>query len=154
MKVSFGADERLPVIEAAKSHLEEMGHAVIWHGPAPGQTDPWPEIASQVARDLTSSRADQGILFCWTGTGVSMAANKVPGVRAALCVDAEAARGARLWNNANVLCMSLRLATETIAREILEMWFATNYKPNPIDDACLAQIEELDRARMEAGKHV
>ncbi len=99
---------------------------------------------------MAGGDADEGILFCWTGTGVSMAANKVPGVRAALCVDAETARGARLWNNANVLCMSLRNTSEVIAGEILEAWFKTQYQPNPTDDACLAQIEALDASRRES----
>lgn len=83
------------------------------------------------------------MLFCWTGTGVSIAANKVPGVRAALCGDAETARSARAWNDANVLCLSLRTTTETLAKEILDAWFdalpdhseAENvYKVNAIDE--------------------
>jgi len=75
-----------------------------------------------------------------------MAANKVPGVRAALCDDAETARGARLWNKANVLCMSLRRTSEVIAQEIMDKWFETKYQPNPEDDTCIAQIEEIERA--------
>ena len=75
---------------------------------------------------MSEGRCEQGILFCWTGTGVSMAANKVPGVRAALCSDAETAKGARLWNDANVLCMSLRLASPEVAGEILDAWSASN----------------------------
>jgi ribose 5-phosphate isomerase B len=74
-----------------------------------------------------------------------MAANKVPGIRAALCDDAETARGARLWNKANVLCMSLRRTSEVIAEEILDKWFGTEYQPNQEDDACLAQIDEIER---------
>jgi ribose 5-phosphate isomerase B len=87
------------------------------------------------------------VLFCWTGTGVSIAANKVPGVRAALCADAETARGARLWNDANVLCLSIRTTTVALAEEILTTWFATHYQPNPTDDACLSQIAALDDLR-------
>ncbi len=79
---------------------------------SPEGTDPWPEVARKVGEDVAEGRAEEGILFCWTGTGVSIAANKVAGVRAALCVDAETARGARLWNNANVLCLSMRLTSE------------------------------------------
>ena len=96
---------------------------------------------------MVAGRAEEGILFCWTGTGVSIAANKVPGIRAALCGDAETARGARLWNNANVLCLSMRATSEVIAREILDAWFSHAYEPNPTDEACLAEIEALDRAR-------
>lgn len=85
----------------------------------------WPEVACAVGERVASGACDQGILFCWTGTGVSMAANKVPGVRAALCPDPETGRGARKWNDANVLCMSLRLTSETVAKEILDAWFET-----------------------------
>ncbi|MGA9190091.1 MAG: RpiB/LacA/LacB family sugar-phosphate isomerase, partial [Anaerolineales bacterium] len=91
-------------------------------------------------------QAAEGILFCWTGTGVSLAANKVPGIRAALCADAETARGARLWNNANILCLSLRLTSLPVAKEILDSWFETTYQPNPDDDACLAAVNALDLA--------
>jgi ribose 5-phosphate isomerase B len=93
---------------------------------------------------VAEGRADEGILFCWTGTGVCLAANKVSGIRAALCDDAETARGARLWDNANVLCLSLRRTSEVVAKEILEMWFSTSYKPNPEDDAALAELEALE----------
>jgi ribose 5-phosphate isomerase B len=79
-----------------------------------------------------------------------MAANKVPGVRAALCADAETARGARLWNNTNVLCMSLRRTKPALAEEILERWFGTSYQPNPTDGACLEQIGELDKSRLQS----
>ena len=103
------------------------------------------EYTRQVAEAVASGEADEGILFCWTGTGVSLAANKVPGIRAALCDDAETARGARLWNKANVLCMSLRRTSEVVAEEILDKWFETEYQPNEEDDTCLAQVEELER---------
>ncbi|HKJ27364.1 MAG TPA: RpiB/LacA/LacB family sugar-phosphate isomerase [Anaerolineales bacterium] len=144
MKIAIGADERLNVVERALELLEGYGHEITWYGPETGETEPWPQVARQVAEDVASERADEGILFCWTGTGVSMAANKVAGVRAALCTDAETARGARLWNNANVLCISMRLTTEIVLEEILTAWFDTAYQPNPTDDACLAIIEELD----------
>jgi ribose 5-phosphate isomerase B len=101
-------------------------------------------VARAVAEAVASGAADEGILFCWTGTGVSLAANKVPGIRAALCDDAETARGARLWNNANVLCLSLRRTSEVVAKEILDTWFNTSFEPNETDNACLAQVEELD----------
>jgi ribose 5-phosphate isomerase B len=149
MKLSVGADERLHVVDTVLEWLEEQGHQVQWYGPDKGETQPWPQVARQVAEDVAEGRAEEGILYCWTGTGVSMAANKVPGVRAALCADAETARGARLWNNANVLCMSLRLTSETVAKEILESWFDTQYQPNPTDDACLLMIDELDRKRSQ-----
>jgi ribose 5-phosphate isomerase B len=144
MVISIGADERLPVVEAALQYLSELGHTAVWHGPDPGGTDPWPAVARQVAEDVTGGAAEEGILFCWTGTGVCMAANKVPGVRAALCVDAETARGARLWNNANIICLSMRLTSEPIVREILKTWFETGYRPNPTDDVRLDLLEQID----------
>ncbi len=147
MKLSIGADERLTAVEAALEILEERGHQTTWYGPEAEGTVPWPQVARQVAEDVAEGRAEEGILFCWTGTGVSMAANKVPGVRAALCVDAETARGARLWNNANVLCISMRLTSEIILEEILDAWFETQYVPNETDEACLIMIDELDDQR-------
>jgi len=146
LKLSVGADERNHVVDWALDYLKNKGYDVTWHGPDSSETVPWPQVGRSVAEDVVSDRADEGILFCWTGTGVSLAANKVPGIRAALCVDAETARGARLWNNANIICMSLRLASEAVAEEILKAWFSTTYEPNPEDDACLAQIESLEEA--------
>lgn len=151
MKISIGADERLPVVETAITELQARGHTVQWYGPAPEVTDPWPAVARAVAEDVSSGRADEGIVMCWTGTGVSIAANKVPGVRAALCADAETARGARLWNNANVLALSMRRTSDAVLKEILEAWFGTTYEPNPTDDACLALIDQLDREREASG---
>ena len=145
MVISIGADERLPVVEAALGFLTEHGHTAVWHGPDSGETDLWPAVARQVAEEVADGRADEGILFCWTGTGVSMAANKVPGIRAALCSDAETARGARLWNNANVICLSMRSTSDAVLKEILSSWFETHYQPNPTDDACLALVDSLEQ---------
>lgn len=147
MIISVGADERLTVVEAALEILEERGDTVTYYGPEEEGTQPWPQVARQVAEDVAHGRAEEGLLFCWTGTGVSMAANKVPGVRAALCFDAEIARGARLWNNANVLCISMRLTSEIMLEEIIEAWFETQYIPNETDEACLLMIDELDDNR-------
>ena len=97
-----------------------------------------------MAEAVASGAADEGILFCWTGTGVSIAANKVPGIRAALCDDAETARGARLWNDANVLCLSLRRTGEIMAKEILDMWFDTSFIPNDTDNTCLDQLRNYE----------
>ena len=143
MKISVGADERLHIVDVALDYLKEKGHEVVWYGPEKGETQPWPDIARRVALDVQSAEADEGILFCWTGTGVSIAANKFKGIRAALCDDAETARGARLWNNANVLCMSMRRTSEVILREILDMWFNISYEPNETDDACLRIVDEI-----------
>jgi ribose 5-phosphate isomerase B len=144
MKIVIGADEKLSVVNAAIAYLEKNNHPYAWYGPDEGVTTPWPLVARQVAEDVVSGKAEQGILFCWTGTGVSIAANKIPGIRAALCFDAETARGARLWNKANVLCLSMRLTTEIVVVEILDAWFNTEYTPNPIDDACLATLAAIE----------
>ena len=146
MKLAIGSDERTALTDAVVKTLEDGGHTLTLFGPLAGEPSSWPGVARQVAEDVVGGVVDEGILFCWTGTGVSIAANKVPGGRAALCVDAETARGARLWNDANVLCLSSRMTSEPMAKEILEAWFSTSYQPNPEDDACLAQLEEIEAA--------
>jgi ribose 5-phosphate isomerase B len=147
MKISIGADEKLSVVKAALAYLDEKEIPYNWHGPEEGDTTPWPQVARLVAEDVASGKAEQGILFCWTGTGVSIAANKISGIRAALCFDSETARGARLWNKANVLCLSMRLTTEIVVEEILDAWFKTGYIPNPTDDACLTLLDEIEGDR-------
>lgn len=147
MKISFGVDMRLNVVDKIFQILREQNHELMYYGPEKGDILPWPQIARQVAEDVAAGRSEEGILLCWTGTGVSIAANKVPGVRAALCFDAETARGARMWNDANVLCLSMRLTSEIMAEEILEKWFATKFVPNETDSACLAMVDELDGLR-------
>lgn len=150
MKLAVGSDEQTHLTDSMVQLLREAGHELVLVGPLKGEKQYWPYVAQSVAEQVASGDADQGILFCWTGTGVSLAANKVQGIRAALCRDAETARGARLWNNANVLCLSLRATSEVIAREILDAWFGTEYKPNEEDDACLSQVAEIERRHMGA----
>lgn len=145
MKVAIGSDEKTHLTDAVVEEVKLRGHEVELFGPLAGREQYWPEVAREAAESVAAGRNDEAILFCWTGTGISLAANKVPGIRAALCGDAETARGARLWNNANALCMSLRATSEVVAKEILESWFDTAYRPNEEDDACLAQIEALER---------
>jgi ribose 5-phosphate isomerase B len=145
MRLSVGSDMDMHVARVVFDKLREQGHEVVVYGPLADQAILWPEVARRVAEDVAAARADEGVLFCWTGTGVSLAANKVPGIRAALCDDAETARGARLWNKANVLCMSLRRTSEVVAEEILQKWFETEYRPNQEDDTCLAQVEAIER---------
>lgn len=145
--IAIGSDEKTHVTDAVVAYLKEHGFEVETVGPLHGEAATWPDVARRVAQSVASGEADQGVLFCWTGTGVSIAANKIRGVRAALCDDAETARGARLWNDANVLCLSLRRTSEIMVKEILETWFDTDYQPNEEDDACLAALAEIDRAR-------
>ncbi len=120
MRVAFGTDETTPVTDELKEELVRLGHAVLV------VADPlrWADAGRAVGEAVASGQADVGIAFCYTGTGVSMAANKVPGVRAALCGDVETARGARQWNDANVLALSLRLTTAELGRELIEAFFA------------------------------
>jgi ribose 5-phosphate isomerase B len=144
MRLAIGSDERTHLTDQVVQRLLNENHDLILFGPLANSKSAWPEVARLVGEAVVSGDADEGILFCWTGTGVSIAANKIPGIRAALCDDAETARGARLWNNANVLCLSLRRISDVLAEEILESWFATKYEPNPADDACLSQIDQLE----------
>jgi len=145
MKLAIGSDERTHLTDVVIDKVKELGHEILLFGPLAGEQEYWPEVARQVAESVTGGAADEGILFCWTGTGISLAANKIPGIRAALCGDAETARGARLWNDANILCMSLRATSEVIAGEILDTWFSIAYKPNEVDDTCLRQVNELEK---------
>ncbi|MBI4507315.1 MAG: RpiB/LacA/LacB family sugar-phosphate isomerase [Chloroflexi bacterium] len=144
MRVAVGSDERLEVTDAVVVDLQRRGHEVRLFGPLAGGAEPWPDVARAVAEEVASGGCDEGVLFCWTGTGVSIAANKVPGIRAALCADAETARGARIWNHANVLAMSLRLTTPALAKEMLDAWFST--PPAPDEAACVAKVAEIERA--------
>lgn len=144
MKLVVGSDEKTHLTDAVLADLGARGHELILVGPLAGEQVQWPAVARQVAEAVAQGEAEEGILFCWTGTGVSLAANKVRGIRAALCDDAETSRGARLWNDANVLCLSLRRTSEVMAAEILESWFGTSYRSNPEDDACLAAVRDLE----------
>ena len=148
MKIALGSDERLSVTDVVAEELRRRGHDVALVGPPAGEELQWADVAEQVGRRVASGEAEQGVLFCWTGTGVSMAANKVPGVRAALCGDAETARGARRWNDANVLCMSLRATSEVVAKEILDGWFEA--QPDPSEAANIKKVRDLDRQRQES----
>jgi ribose 5-phosphate isomerase B len=125
VRIAFGTDEETALTAAIADHLAEAGHEVVWLG----RGVPWTEVGQAVAEAVAGGEADTGVVCCWTGTGVSMAANKVPGVRAALCTDAETARGARRWNDANVLALSLRLTSPELAREMLEAFLTT-----PVDE--------------------
>ncbi len=121
MRIAVGTDTVNDVSEAIIAELREAGHEVI----DAGQGAPWPEVGRRVGEAVAQGQADTGIACCWTGTGVSIAANKVPGVRAALCTDAETARGARAWNDANVLALGLRLTSEAVAKEIVEAFLTS-----------------------------
>src|SRR5438132_13184098 len=139
MKIAVGSDERTPVTDSVVDHLRRAGVDVELHGPLNGHPMDWVDVGREVGERVASGACQQGVLFCWTGTGVSIAANKVAGIRAALCGDAQTARGARAWNDANVLCLSLRTTTPILAREILDAWL--NATPDPSESEQIARIE-------------
>ena len=126
MRIALCSDEPYPVNELVRSLCEARGHNVVPFGSvASGSEAPWAEVAEQAALSVAGGECDEGIFFCWSGTGISMAANKVAGVRAALCADPGAARAARIWNHANVLCLSNRTLSTDMAKEIVQAWFET-----------------------------
>jgi ribose 5-phosphate isomerase B len=145
MKIAFGSDMKSHVTDKVQALLEAAGHEVSAFGALGTGTTEWSAVGAAVGKAVASGEAEQGVLFCWTGTGISIAANKVRGIRAALCNDAETARGARLWNDANVLAMSLRKVTEALAEEILEAWFASDPSDDPEDQACLKTLREIEK---------
>jgi ribose 5-phosphate isomerase B len=145
VKLAVGSDERTHLTDSVVEELRRRGHQLELYGPLRGEKESWPIVAQRVAEQVAQGQADEGVLFCWTGTGVSMAANKVPGIRAALAQDAETAKGARLWNRANVLCMSLRAVSETVAKEILDAWFATPLGTDPVDVECVKKLGEIEK---------
>lgn len=126
MRIAFGTDEHTTVTDAIEAWLRDRGHEVVLAAERGG---PWPDVGAAVGRTVAAGDAERGVVCCWTGTGVSIAANKVPGVRAALCTDAETARGARRWNDANVLALGLRLTSEPLVPELLEAFLGTDVDP-------------------------
>lgn len=135
MRVVLGSDERTELTDQVRKDLENRGHEVVLVGPPAGEDKDWARVGTEVGEMVASGEADSAVLFCWTGTGSSIAANKVKGVRAALCTDPQTAEGARRWNDANVLVMSLRLTSPIVAGEMLDVWFAT--EPDPSERAAI-----------------
>ncbi len=145
-RVAIGSDDLYPAINAIVKYLKEKGFEIIPVGAIKtGKPEPWPIVGYEVGELVASGKTDWGIVICYTGTGVSIAANKVRGIRAALCNDAETARGARRWNNANVLAISGRLVTEYVAKEILDAWISTVN----IDESEAKNIEILEKLDRE-----
>ena len=135
MRIAFGTDERTPLTDAIVAKLEGAGHEVVLQL----EDDPWPDVGRRVAETVAGGDADRGVVCCWTGTGVSIAANKVPGVRAALCSDAATAAGARRWNDANVLALGLRLTSPVVAGEMVDAFLST--EPDADELATIAAVE-------------
>ena len=135
VRIAFGTDEVTELTASIKDELERRGHQVE----VVGEGAPWPDVGREVGELVAGGRAERGVVCCWTGTGVSIAANKVDGVRAALCTDAETARGARRWNDANVLALSLRLTSPQVAKELLDAFLDTDADP--------AEKNEIEKLR-------
>jgi ribose 5-phosphate isomerase B len=145
MKIAVAADERVGVAEAVVEELRKRGHEPVAHGAlSDEERDDWAWASEAAARDVAEGRADQAIVCCWTGTGASIAANKVNGVRAALCVDAQTAEGARRWNDANALALSLRTTSEAELGEILDAWFGGEASSEADDAANVEHLTEIE----------
>lgn len=145
MKIAVGSDMNTHLTGVVLEELRRRGHEVALFGALLEEPALWSKVALDVAEQVAEKKFDQALLFCWTGTGISLAANKVKGIRAALCQDAETARGARLWNDANVLALSLRSMSEQVAKEILDAWFDTAPSTDATDQACLELLAEAER---------
>lgn len=143
VRIALCSDEPYPIHATVKRWLEARGHTVVASGAVQsGSEEPWALVAEQAAQSVASGACDQGIFFCWTGTGISIAANKVAGIRAALCSDPGQAAAARVWNHANVLCLSNRSLADDMAKEVLAAWFDTD--PGDRGSAGVAHLRDVD----------
>jgi len=148
VRVAVAADERTGVADAVVEELRRRGHEPVLHGAlSDDERDAWAWASEAAARDVAEGRAEQAVVCCWTGTGASIAANKVAGVRAALCLDAPTADGARRWNDANALALSLRSTSEAELSEILDAWFAGEPSADADDRANVDHLTEIEQAR-------
>lgn len=148
MRYAVSSDMHAPLVDAILARLAEAGHTVDYFGPGAGEGDAdWPAVTREAAQRVADGRADQAIVLCWTGTGASICANKVPGVRCALAGDPATARGARRWNDANALALSIRATTPHLAAEILDAWWAEPFEDTPWNRAQIASLAALDAAR-------
>ncbi|PRX92303.1 RpiB/LacA/LacB family sugar-phosphate isomerase [Allonocardiopsis opalescens] len=145
MRIAVAADEATGVATTLVEELVGRGHEVVAaHGAlSAAERDDWAWASEAAARDVADGTADTAVVCCWTGTGASIAANKVPGVRAALCADAYTADGARRWNDANVLALSLRLTSPALLTEILDAWLAGRPSDDPADRANIDHLAHI-----------
>jgi ribose 5-phosphate isomerase B len=147
MRIAVAADERTGVADAVVEELRRRGHEPVAHGAlSDDERDDWAWASEAAARDVAGGRAEQAVVCCWTGTGASIAANKVPGIRAALCGDGPTAAGARRWNDANVLALSLRTTSEAELAEILDAWFREDPSDDEEDRANVDHLAEMESA--------
>ncbi|MFF4651336.1 RpiB/LacA/LacB family sugar-phosphate isomerase [Streptomyces sp. NPDC001380] len=155
MRISVSSDMDEGVARALVDELGRRGHTVALHGAlAPEDKADWAFCSEAAARDVAEGRADQAVVCCWTGTGASIAANKVPGVRAALCTDAYTAAGARRWNDANVLALGLRLTSRALLGEILDAWFDGEPSPEPEDRENVRHVDRIGRTPAAVPDHL
>jgi ribose 5-phosphate isomerase B len=144
VRIAVSSDERTGVADALVDLLRERGHEPLLHGAlTDSERDDWAWASEAAARDVAEGRAEQGVVCCWTGTGASIAANKVEGIRAALCADAETATGARRWNDANVLALSLRTTSQALLEEIVDAWLSGEPSSEEDDVANVRHVDEL-----------
>lgn len=147
MRIAVSTDERTSLIDDLLRELEERGHEVVYFGPEEtGGSVDWPDVTLEAVKAIRRGDADEAIVACWTGTGCSIAANKMPGIRAALCADAETAQGARIWNHANVLALSLRATSPAVLEEILNRWFETPFSDDDWNLKQISRIRELEES--------
>jgi ribose 5-phosphate isomerase B len=147
VRIAVAADELTGVAEAVPEQLRQRGHELILHGAyAQDERPDWAWASEAAAREVAQGRAEQAVVACWTGTGASIAANKVPGIRAALCADAATADGARRWNDANVLALSLRSTSQAELEEILDAWFCGGSSADPDDVRNIEHLREIEAA--------
>ncbi|MBK8503155.1 MAG: RpiB/LacA/LacB family sugar-phosphate isomerase [Saprospiraceae bacterium] len=146
MKIAVSSDEHTHLVDYLINELKNRGHAILYFGPsADQQPQDWPVVTLDAVNQVIEGNADEAIVMCWTGTGCSIAANKVAGIRAALCADGETAKGARIWNHANVLALSLRATSEPLVEEILDQWFSTAYSEDEWNKLQIDRIIQLDK---------
>lgn len=146
MKIAISSDEYSPLIDQLLTEVRQRGHEAVYFGPLKDEPpQDWPVVTLKAIEQVKLREADEAIILCWTGTGCTIIANKVPGIRAALCIDAETAKGARTWNHANVLGLSLRLTTSEALEGILDAWFNT---PFSTDEWNLQQIQSIRQVEL------
>lgn len=148
IKIAISSDEYFPIIDLLVDEVRKRGHEVQYFGPSKDEKPiDWPEITLKAMNEVAAGRAEEGIVLCWTGTGCTIVANKIPGIRAALCADAETAKGARIWNHANVLGLSLRKTSDAILKEILTTWFETPYSTDEWNRLQIQRVNQIDKQK-------
>jgi ribose 5-phosphate isomerase B len=148
MKVAIGADMVSNLGEVVCEYIRSKGHEVVLVGALVSKKEePWPIVAKEVAEKIIKGECDEGVVMCWTGTGVTIAANKIKGIRAALCFDAETAKGARKWNHANILTLSIRLTSEHTVKEIIDAWYETSYDEK--EKKFIDMVSEIEKDYMK-----